>query len=768
MNRKLVFLFAFTSFFFLGSLVALADSSADALRKWGVQTGKAAAAPASPAGRLQPLTPVYELWLALKYVPDLFDDATLEQFVVKEIERSRTYWLSSIKRGPQPWLSEAEVRDRNPKMAAPEFVGRYKRLIRDFTASIPGRVRTTVQLPRPVYDAKAGVMRFSGQSGNTIIASWWASPNGQGFRQWQLEAGGSLGTLAEGSRGRVLAVFGGYRTGTLKVTANPGKLVPVVLSYHERHPITRIPKFYALNRDLVIPGVKMTRKEAEIYMNRYERYGYATAVVDLVVKDGFGVNLRAERHSKTRPMVVLLTDVEKVTLYSPELQVIKNGVPVRERQTLATYTAADFPKPVQTLFDSYRAQAAAEQEKQVRASQAREAQKQEIARLSRECPASGDPKCWRELCDKIARSGDREKIKWCGEQRKQAMKAWAKNMKQAMTRSMAPGMSKQTQNMQSQADSLGRRTRCEMFYKNASAPWFPVPGSAEYTATLDACMKAKARPPYGPDVLGLKLGMSESEASPLLQRQQLFNQARQEDPRPFHQSQLRWSKDGSHGIALFYVNDGDGSRVAAISRRLYFDGKTVTAEQARAGLRKKYGNSPMTQDGKLVWAFPAKGSSPRHCARLAGFVQPAAGWGGRAWRAPAGKRPSMPAAPVAGGNPQQECFAELGMGAGMDMSKIAALQRCMQEKLSKGIPGAPAPGRSENDSVRHPFTVGRKHKPADFAEYRACGPVAIASLDEGASGKVQSVSLLVFDPAWLSELPAFLFESEDGASALRF
>jgi len=73
------------------------------------------------------------------------------------------------------------------------------------------------------------------------------------------------------------------------------------------------------------------------------------------------------------------------------------------------------------------------------------------------------------------------------------------------------------------------------------------------------------------------------------------------EPRPFKTGMLYFSKEGDHGIAFYYMRNNNDLRVAALSRRLYFDEKGKPAAPIREALVEKYGPTDWSKGNTLLW-----------------------------------------------------------------------------------------------------------------------------------------------------------------------
>jgi len=54
--------------------------------------------------------------------------------------------------------------------------------------------------------------------------------------------------------------------------------------------------------------------------------------------------------------------------------------------------------------------------------------------------------------------------------------------------------------------------------------------------------------------------------------------------------------------------------------------------------------------------------------------------------------------------------------------------------------------------------IGAEGTPGDYSSYEASGPVLIARLNKGKSGKVKDMSIVLFDPSWVASQPVAAFK----------
>lgn len=376
------------------------------------------------------------------------------------------------------------------------------------------------------------------------------------------------------------------------------------------------------------------------------------------------------------------------------------------------------------------------------------------------CAASskGPMACYPQLCREIRALGDEEGYTSCNADYINAYKKWKNSLISAIN-------NKEADRVKTQMHNQGTERICRNRYSGSSVQsWMPVKGTPEYKTAMTACLSEPERDLYGPDILGLRLGMPLTDAKNFIKRQSIKFNANSTDSRPFEKATLYWTGDSNHGIAVFSLASGGHERVAAVSRRLYMGEKKLTTNQVLGGLRKKYGQELWSNGGRtLLWASPKGSNSPsaNKCSELAELVEPRGGWdkpwgdGNSRGRA----RNRRQAAAMSAVAPQQECMAKHGMPTGPeDMMKLA---QCIQElSLNATAPSGSARSSTESESgARLPFMVTATGTSKLFAGYESCGVVTIAHISTDNSGTVTDVSSVLFDPSWIARQPDFSFKS---------
>lgn len=389
----------------------------------------------------------------------------------------------------------------------------------------------------------------------------------------------------------------------------------------------------------------------------------------------------------------------------------------------------------------------------------------EIAQQKKVCAASKDPvSCYPKLCERIRKAEGKKKWESCMQETKLAIRKWKKSQ-------WATINAKRDAKDENIRQSMVTEKMCRRKYTGyVVQPWMPVKGTPEFKSAMTACQNEPVRDVYGPDILGLRLGMSLNDANNFIRRQSVKQNTTLKDTRPFEKAALHWTKDANHGIAVFSVVNGEHERVAAVSRRLYMGDKKMTAGQVISGLRKKYGRELWSNGNQtLLWAF-SKGSkkpSAKMCSGLVKLIEPRSGWN-RTWGP--GKKSSKASkqrqsTSMARVGRQQECMAKHGMPSSPATMQVFA--SCMQGLTTNASAPSQSGGKS-GVSARLPFMIKASGNPKLYARYKACGPVVIARINKGRKGVLTDMSLVLFDPDWIARQPAFAFRSGKGESRIAF
>jgi len=434
------------------------------------------------------------------------------------------------------------------------------------------------------------------------------------------------------------------------------------------------PNALALDRRLVYPSVAVDPATAERLIGE---------------AGSSGKSLRA----------VIVLDVEGVRRVNPDnpgilfARLDRIMIATSDGRTVAKVGAGSFPDAVAADRASKAAAeerqaaaaAAAEEKKAAQQAQAAEAEVTRSAGLaacdSKAASAQARLECYRAFC--ATRQGDYQ----CFSKVREA---------QLAANSERAGAA---------ASSAVRRSECAM---RARTRYQLTQGSPGYEQVVESCLSQAERSVYGPDILGLRLGMSRNDAD-LIRRRELNVRSGQMRPAAdsplFEQGTIFFSADESHLLAIENLDNLGRPLAALIGRRIHFGSGGQPADALLASMTAKYG-TPVWRDGRhLLWAFDENGqakgdASSQQCAKVAGML----------------------------GEPQWN-----GM-SGRD------------DKISNLAPPGLVAGASR----------------ADFAALADCGVVLIARFQGPSADTVQDASMVLFDPAWIAEQPDIAFSAPAG------
>ena len=742
------------------------NSQSDILKKWGVKPGQAGGGDISDSQRRQPMTWNYNYWLAAKFIPGFLDDKTILQAVEDEINYTKKYERYG---GPQkPWLPFSEVKDRHVKMAAPEFVDRYKAHMREFTDGLSTRIVGVVKLRCPIYNQSTGMMHFRGCNSPDSYPNPLITNLAGQLSEEQLVAQFGVGVadvddIARQTAGRKMGMVGaGLKE---KVRLSQGVRIPEVFARGKRSDMRA---YFAFDKDMDIKGLKMSRREAETFLNKYEAGnagGQFTARIHFRIKDGFDYSQGATTWRGATfkgARLVFLADVEEVTIISTKQGPDQTGRLITKKTVHATYKASDLKAPTVTLATikaKYDAKVRATQDS---LSKAKQKASQDLARQKQACSESRTVECYQKLCKQIQATKNQQEYSSCYKELLQVQRENAAAARDAAEKEMLSGLTERAQTNRELIKKQKALSTCESRYGGYNAkPWVPAKGTLQYNKAVAACMKESTRTPYGPDILGMRLGMKDVETSDLLRRQQVSKFSALRETRPFEGATLQWTKDNNHGIALFYLRSGESNskRVAAVSRRLYFADKAPTVKEAVNGLKKKYGAALWSSGERtMLWAFPGEGRRPsaKTCSGLTKLVAPRGGWD-KEWSAGTSRsrtRKERRAAAMSAVAPQQQCMAKHGMPSTPEA--MMEFRRCIEELAANPAASSQSAGGG-GSGARLPFMIKASGAPELYVGYESCGAVTIAHLTTDAAGKLKDMSLVLFDPGWIADQPAFVF-----------
>ena len=154
----------------------------------------------------------------------------------------------------------------------------------------------------------------------------------------------------------------------------------------------------------------------------------------------------------------------------------------------------------------------------------------------------------------------------------------------------------------------------------------PAPVAKKKTKqTADPFVRAKHGKTFGPDVVGLQLGMTIEAAEKNIKNRKTVRKVLDgTPPRPFSRARLFVLEPGDEGVVLLTIKDEHGERVAALLRHVYFDPEDHASVTALASsLDKKYGKPTQGSESerglRRHWLSDSTGS---HFEKLGGHSRP--------------------------------------------------------------------------------------------------------------------------------------------------
>lgn len=119
----------------------------------------------------------------------------------------------------------------------------------------------------------------------------------------------------------------------------------------------------------------------------------------------------------------------------------------------------------------------------------------------------------------------------------------------------------------------------------------PKPAAAP-APSIDPYARAGAGKAFGPDVIGLRMGMTLQQADEIIRRdRKLMKVIDGDPPRPFAAARMYVLEPGNEYIALMAMKTSGAERLASIDRTLYFDPDDPPSQTAiTASVDKKYGD----------------------------------------------------------------------------------------------------------------------------------------------------------------------------------
>lgn len=492
----------------------------------------------------------------------------------------------------------------------------------------------------------------------------------------------------------------------------------------------------ALDRRLSLASLKMDPSAGERFVNQFRASGLEVRVTFEAVRADLGRLVYRNKQPEVKAPIVI-GRVQNISLMN------------REKKVLSSFKPSDFPSASSVAAAADKAkQEAAASAKSAELKAAEEKQQQRDSLLSK-CQAEGSEllrlKCRNDVCRNNQTLFDRETCQSIGQQFSEL----------------------------SRADRYCRNK----FEFLANTLDTPKPGSAPFESAVSSCLADPAREVYGPDVVGLRLGMPINEADNAARKRfsEGYMNARHNRPYPFDSSSLMWDrKAANQGIALFALQSQGNQYLAGISRRLYFGEDGPKKSGIVKGLRDKYGEEASSSGNTLVWAFPPEGSKltdKSKCAPLAKMVKARTGWESK-WQPPIdhaalqakiqSKSNEARAKLNACSLRVQKIYTEKFEDA--SESKINKLSIEMQEDLTEcqqeysAATSNLSTAQADDREVRSPLMIEGGNRKG-YRSYRSCGPILVTKFNPRKNGQLKDASFVLFDPGWVGRQPGFMFQS---------
>jgi len=226
----------------------------------------------------------------------------------------------------------------------------------------------------------------------------------------------------------------------------------------------------------------------------------------------------------------------------------------------------------------------------------------------------------------------------------------------------------------------------------------------------DPYLRAVTGKPFGPDVLGLRLGMTFDEADKLLRKhKEVMKVIDGKPPRPYTRATLYIFKPGDEYIGILGLKMPKGDRIATIDRTLYFDpDKSPSQTAIAASVEKKY--------GKPSYKYEVTGNFNRN------------------WYTDADGEPTKKP-----GSETRACEYALTNSASSDAwkinGKVFRWEMPWKNKTYMGVSAAPGVG---------------SHKDLEKDKPNECGPVVkVSYFDNSGMLTGPQLQIRIYDPAWI-------------------
>lgn len=722
---------------------------------------------------------IYEWQTLVKEQPNLANGPVLDVFWQPDPDwsfvKQEKEWDDRLEAIVSVFLFSRDkiIEGRDPEFLARELLPVWKRHLEAILAKKPPeRMRMSGFFPEPKYDFDTQSLQlpnYNKKTGKSYLFTPIVFPDSS-LRNI---------VLPQSVRTSVLyrSVYGKHPE--LKTTS-PGNL----MEYHYGHyyspdtwrsiarRYTSMKQVLALDRRLVLASIPVAASKAEDLLGRISRarqharqkrkgdYSIEARLIFEPVRTELGTVVQQypiHKKGTTKPSPILFGRVIRVDLLMADGQLITSLGPddfpsAEETHTAAVAKAKTEQRPAQRM-------------------------KTMIEEKLKECEALTSAEDRLQCLEKLRESGLLEdygkELKKLGLKKDYELGARLAEMMRN-ERIEQKGERKQKRQMDKALNKA--RHRCE---QKLNKPWAPRRGTIEFEEAVSNCLKAPKREAYGPDIVGLRLGMEKNEAQDIVQKrmENRLPGVMLKETRPFENGTLSYTDDASRGIALFSIMNHGRDLVAAVSRRVYFGDNGPTSNQIIEGLRKKYGTETWSDSKKtMAWAFPtgSKHLSKKKYSGLVELIVPRDNW----WRKWAPRLTD------------QERIQAMQKKQEEKDAKWKAYEKCMMEATMKAEPyshnntkymkiynkemeickekhGNVLINSFQTQSIeeaRLPLMIGQEGDPETYAKYENCGPVIIVLLNTDKEDKVKDASFVLFDPAWIADQPAFAFKSKKSDS----
>ncbi len=606
-----------------------------------------------------------------------------------------------------------QIDGREPGFVAREMASVYRRTLDAAIAKLPKTVYLTRDLAPPQYDHESGQLVFKDDlySSSNRDADYLLQPTNKieylAPNQSPVVEAHSVKTYAPlSSKG--LAFYHIPILSDRDILQSKNVMRPPVITHGKQGdgwrnsvdyftmlndyqgPPRKAPQSLALDRTLIVPRITMKPADAEKLLASQPRYGApamrAVIVMQIVKAEAMGPEVSG--YIRARLDHVLIT--------------------TSEGEQIAKLDATAFPETSQAYANAHEQElevakkhAAAEAAKKEKLAIERQQQQEKIALANefaicdqKSASASARQVCYQTLCES---SNHKEHLRFeCYDKLREIQSAvgieYSINAAQ-----------------QGLAES-----NCQI---EAHDQWKLTNGSDDFKQFIDACMKQAVREPYGPDLLGIRLGMKWYETEQIQQRElHVENMSVGEQRRstkhagPFKSGVMYTTESQDHMLATYELSNMGESKVGAVSRRIFFDGDAPSLSNIIESMSEKYGEPLWSEGRHYLWLF--------------------------------------------GNGDDRANIDTAGECAGIRTMLIASQW--------EQYPG------QDITVDRAPLIVMDKTSRTHYGKYADCGVTLLARIEEQ-NKKIKDISLVLFDPGWLANLPGPVFQDEQETdSKLKF